>query len=216
MMNIKYVKPISILNNRIPHVNSIEWDDATYIFIHIPKTGGTSIFSEIKRLNLNIKHYWHLFPGYIPLRVHYKFVTIVRNPYDRAVSAFFHYKNGGINEKEYNFKIYMERFDTFEEWVLYGLNLDIVTFKYNIHNFICFMKQAEWLLYNGEKIIKNVLRYENIEEEVKKIGIFNIPHNNVGKHNEWREYYKNEEVRKKVYYLYKEDFELLDYPEEIY
>lgn len=87
-----------------------------YIFIHIPKTGGSSIELNLVRLhhpevcgnlahwNDNIKekfhvgvgmnHHWPLSKILTPAISEYKSFCFVRNPYDRIVSEYLYVKRG--------------------------------------------------------------------------------------------------------------------------
>ena len=57
-------------------------------FLHIPKTGGCSFCSTYE-----VETLWHRSIRDIKPENCEKIITIVRNPYDRFVSAFYHYKN---------------------------------------------------------------------------------------------------------------------------
>lgn len=87
--------------------------DKTYVFIHIPKTGGRFIKNRIKndtnniitKFNTNRIELAHTpymkKENYIDPNIEYLYFTYTRNPYDRLISAFF-FKNPTENIK--NFK----------------------------------------------------------------------------------------------------------------
>ena len=74
------------------------------LFIHVSKTGGTSLYEWLK--NYKVVDYLNdhvsyrdaeiILNRYINLNEYYKF-SIVRNPYDRAYSAFVHDKKRGYS-----------------------------------------------------------------------------------------------------------------------
>ncbi len=80
--------------------------------------------------------------------------------------------------------------------------------------------QTAWLVdEEGQMIIpkENIGRFENLKEDVHRLfGITNLKHYNKSYgRKDWREYYKNPKVAKKVYRLYQRDFELLGYSEKL-
>jgi hypothetical protein len=84
-------------------------DQKTLKFIHITKTGGTSIEEEGKlhdqKWGMYHKEYgfWHTIPNKFSLMNKYDWFMVVRNPYDRIISEF-HCKWGGVynNASKYN------------------------------------------------------------------------------------------------------------------
>ena len=95
----------------------IETGNRVLLFIHIPKTAGTSIckaFGVFTRGHASIKK----FPANI--RHHYFKFCFVRNPYDRLVSSYFYLKANGSNHID---KADNERFlishDTFKDFIIY-------------------------------------------------------------------------------------------------
>ena len=60
------------------------------IFVHIPKTGGTSVYNALQSTKLHRSHERAvvLRSSYIDWNSHFSF-TIIRNPWDRAVSWYY-------------------------------------------------------------------------------------------------------------------------------
>jgi len=178
------------------------------IYKHIPRTGGNSfrsIFPEGDFLFLGhdfyspfYKHlFYHLKRGYR----HYVF-TIVRNPFDRAVSAFFYLNSGGINNVDEIDKMrYIAKYrGNFKDFVRNAFP-DVLR---QIH----FKPQYTWIYWEDECLCNNVYKFEDVIKNP------DFPHKNSSKHIDYREYYDVDtvEVIKKYY---KEDFELFGYSQDI-
>ena len=198
----------------IPNNKNPIWKEMNFIFLHIPKTAGFSIMYHI-----NPKHYFgHVFGRNYPQKYRSKIKTIVRNPYDRAVSAYFFIKKGGFR----NTKEYLEigkKYSTFESWILDGLKKEML--YWSVENYLMepVMLQNEWLCDKNNKLIldlQNIGRFENLDQNVNRLfGINNLQTLNKTEHMNWKEYYKNEKIKDKIYEYYKKDFEILNYPKEI-
>lgn len=157
-------------------------DGRELIFIHVPKTGGTSL-AEAMGVQC----------GHIPVS-RYKFrnadrfskafsFAFVRNPWDRLFSSFGYLRSAfGINASrdvlwaEEN----LARFDTFEEFVL---GLKDARIRNRILPWIHFRPQVDWLTVpNRSGIPLDFLgRFENLESEAKTLGnalgmSFTVPH----------------------------------------
>jgi len=138
-LQMKFYDPYGILENK-----------NKFIFVHIPKTAGIGIIQSL---------YDKKPTGHFPL-IHYKKYckekfdnffkfAIVRNPWDRLVSAFFYLKQGGMikNDKDFAEK-YLKRYDTFEEFVL-ALKKNS-SFKNDILSWVHFVPQYKFIYYNKE------------------------------------------------------------------
>ena len=130
----QYFKKIKFANNQKKNLNKKgtllhSFSEKKQIFIHIPKTAGISVVKS--------------FFGDITLEGHrsvwfYKQVlgkdlseffifTFVRNPWDRLYSAYKFLQKGGINIHDKNaFDMYLSEYNDFEDFVLNGLNEEIL------------------------------------------------------------------------------------------
>lgn len=198
------------------------WDiKRKIIFIHIPKTGGTTIENYMKTIDkpifyggygklkniifqhLNYKNYIKFF-GKEEYNKFIKF-SIVRNPYDRLISEYYWSKlNIGFKSNK--------TFDYFLNQVE-----DIVTNrKYNLtihHNH--FIPQYEFICdSNNNIVVDKLFKFEEFNEILKflnekKYNTKKEKNLNVSKNKE--KIILNNNQKKKIYELYKKDFEIFKY-----
>lgn len=185
------------------NINEIEQGP---IFIHIPKTGGTSISKNIqKHIPLNQHHRQVSFYGE---HISKKFVfTFVRNPYDRIVSVY-HYLNQGLGNSRdnalganlpKNFKSFVKN---------YLCNLDINKPVFRPH----MLPMTFWL--DGE--VDFIGRFENLQKDYDtlchqlNIPIQILPIHNKSQHNYYRKYY-DDETKKIIEQIYHVDISRFNY-----
>jgi len=207
-------------------------DERKLIFIHIPKTGGTSLSSMLFG---NIQHSKDKLLGSMIevggkyrrsshctaeeiLLLHsqkfleYSIITCVRNPYHRVVSEYFHLKRFA---KKHPVLGYVNKM-SFKEFVI-GLadNYDIIretcqNYKHEDY-FIHFLPQVEFLKIDGQMIDVKIFKFEKyheIEEYFEKKTHLNK--NKLKEKTEYERLYDNES-KKIISTLYKEDFETFGY-----
>ena len=192
-------------------------DEYKTIFIHIPKTAGTSISSYFNERQIRLrvqpgKHDTinHIKQRFSNLYDSYSKFTVVRNPYDRMVSWYFYLKN---------------------ECLQSGLPLE----KAFPCNFIQWVKDPYGSLYAKQKlnIYKNgkdinmgyldpqytfldkdvvVLKYENLNNDLNNFfkKEIKLPIKNSTNHEYYLNYY-NKYALNVVYDIYKEDFKRFNY-----
>lgn len=133
-------------------------------YIHIPRTGGNTVARSLAGLDfvylghdLRSKEYVH--PSMICTHEDFVF-TVVRNPFDRLVSAYHYLRGGGLNSED-AFDAYLLGLKThsFKDFIL---NVLPVSVKWQIH---CIPQT--YFINNLKNII--VLRYENIENEFLRL-----------------------------------------------
>jgi hypothetical protein len=177
------------------------------LFIHIPKTGGNSIKkTKIFKDCIFYDHSSIRKIGNIPYR--YSF-AIVRNPYDRLVSAYFYLKNGGMKHEKDRKR--MQKQEKYTNFKMFVQNLD--KFVDDIH----YKPQYMFLIdSNGKIVVDNILRQEQLDADFSKLQKYSgyevelLQKTNKSEHNHYTEYYDNE-ISEMVYNIYKKDFELLKY-----
>lgn len=210
--------------------------DKKAIFIHIPKNGGSYIAETLSKY-YGFKNYYLQRPDHKQFclgkdnsvdkhenKIHgtlmyyktstylnkimnmdqkkwntYFIFTFIRNPYDRIVSGWNY-----VNKYNIPFEKYID-----------------LNFKDNDYNYWhVFMSQSRHLIGNDGKInVHFIGKLENIEDDLtiilNRIGYYNKLHNqfkkNSKKHDNYINYYVNNDIVNKVNILVKEDLENFDY-----
>ena len=196
------------------------------IFIHIPKTGGTSIRKGVFNLyGRNVRSKWEDVPA--AWKKCFKF-AFVRNPYDRFVSGWKYFKG----EKFLSFADFVQ-IATGELSVADVCSLEDLRqgfpARFRVHGGVA-MAGFESLVesitrsichhtmpqYNHLKHANFVGRFENLQEDFDKIcGRLNIPkqklpHLNKTNHKHYSSYY-NKKIKMMADQYYEEDLQKLGY-----
>tara|TARA_R110001583_G_scaffold105202_1_gene252647 strand:- start:13918 stop:14577 length:660 start_codon:yes stop_codon:yes gene_type:complete len=189
------------------------FDDKKAIFVHVPKCAGVSIaktlFGCLAGGHTTLDEYINVFePKFITS--YFKF-TIVRNPWDRLVSAYFFLKKGGFGLKDKTwFEQELSTYSSFDDFVRNWVN------KKNIQKWHHFRPQYHYILNRHNKIKLDFVGYlENIDEDFntikKQIGVnCTLENSNKSQHNSYINYY-NDETKEIVKEVYAEDIKLLGY-----
>jgi hypothetical protein len=151
------------------------------IYIHVPKTGGTSIKALLCQgpnpSHATLFHYSVLFPP-AEFKTFFKF-GFVRNPWDRVYSSYTYLIAGGKNEQDRGFgKRILLKYRDFEDFVLHGLH------KHEVRGHIHFLPQWQFLsIRSGMMPIDFIGYYESLPQDfafaARRIGLpEELPWNN--------------------------------------
>jgi len=192
------------------------FDRLRCIFIHVPKCAGISLVRSLFGDDFQVGHqslgqYQRLFSR-VDFESYFKF-TVVRNPYDRLVSAFFFMKKGGLgqNDKDWTAQ-HLAAYDTFDAFVKGWVRPE------NIRPFALFRPQCDFICIEQNKPAVDFIGYfENLETDFhlicQKLGT-NAPlqeqNRNASRNKDYREYY-TEETKAIVAEIYADDLRALGY-----
>ena len=128
--------------------------------------------------------------------------TIVRNPFDRVVSAF-HYLQEHHPET-------ISADENFRDFIKTRFRKDGVEIDRHFHH------QHPNILFNGNIFVDYVGRFENLKADWKMIASKidcspRLPHTNKSKHKPFGEYYEDKECFEIVSKIYEKDIKLLGY-----
>lgn len=210
-------------------------EDLNLIFIHIPKTGGSFIERNLKNIKFKIFNKKTIFGGhqnykwFIKNIVNintYDIFTIVRNPYNRIISAFY-------------YLIKPERIEGDKKEIEYlGNPLNLSTFIDNIYNeykinkinkinrYIHITLQYKFLINDENKIASNIsiFKYETLDKDFFNF-ISKYKNNNKVYNLFIKDIYNNIKIKEdyeihnilskddisKINEIYDEDFKLFNY-----
>lgn len=188
------------------------------VFVQIPKNASSSIHKVLENqtdLNHNHRTYIEVLSENDPelIESYYSF-AICRNPYDRFVSAYEYMKQNSGGEWNPTFE------EAVDEFHSRGSHF------YTTEDII-FWPQHRFVTIKNIILVDDIIKYEemnnqwsNIVEKICKttpssfskpgsiIPRENITH--VREERKWQDYY-NDDLKDKIYHLYKKDFELFGY-----
>ncbi|MFC3883543.1 sulfotransferase family 2 domain-containing protein [Bacillus songklensis] len=192
-------------------------DDNKVIFVHIPKAAGNGIKKSLFGQTISPGHYFAVHykkEDSQKFNSYYKF-TIVRNPWDRLVSAYFFLKQGGKCAADYEFsQRYLKDFESFRCFVL---KLKDTNFQKRMMRWMHFIPQYKFVFDENDKLAVDYLgKFESIEEDFnylknklqKQSAV--LKKENQSKHKPYWEYY-DEEMVEIVGEIYREDVERFKY-----
>lgn len=190
------------------------------LFIHIPRTGGSTIVSHAAQLDVCIKGHNIREKGFQHLREldknllsDYHLFTIIRNPWERVLSAFLYLNNGGINlEDAMDGKKYVEKYQgDFNEFIFYEFN------KKSILNQLHFIPQLMWIEGPGYEIkVDTILKFRSFTTNLKDFFALHdrnfqaLPKINSTQHTFYTKYYSLDS-REIVRNVYRKEIYLFDF-----
>ena len=192
------------------------------VFIHIPKNAGTTfkniLYSthgdvEWKKPFGDEKKYTHAplksFMASFPECNDYKVITIIRNPYERAVSWYSYYRTPTYYNKHPNMRALHYAQQPFLEFLKWYNR----SFKSKWE----MLPQVWWYTHKKQLHSEYQIRFENLEQDINKVSneldmdIIKIPHNNKSSETfKVDDVYCDESISI-INEWYKKDFEELDY-----
>lgn len=182
-----------------------------FIFVHITKTGGTSIdialqkYTERTKTHQSILEMKEEAAKNFELNNYFKF-CFVRNPWDKMVSQYFYIKKKTTYGK------------SFEDFII-DFKSTPNDWNFNSTNFpVCYQPvQKKWICGDkGEILMDFIGRFENLQEDFgticDKIDLpkLELPHINSTNHGHYSKYY-NKETREIVSQKFSEDIECFGY-----
>jgi hypothetical protein len=200
-----------------------------FLYVHIPRTGGTSITLSLQRCGVELKlcgratakdrerfgqaQIWlhhlpaHLLLPHLPREDWHSFLkfAFVRNPWDWVVSTYFYHRQQMKSERfraEWpQIVSSLEGHVSFEEWVLRGMYMqDQASFVVDRH---------------GHVLLDQICRFEFLQEKFSSICQTldlhcSLPKTNESEHNYYRDYYSNQ-MRREVARRFGRDITMFNY-----
>jgi DNA-binding MarR family transcriptional regulator len=179
--------------------------EAKYIFIHIPRTGGTSISKCLSGTSTRSAHGMNFFKEYN--QAGYFVFCFVRNPFDRIVSAFLHAQNMSAGNSAIRRFLQANAGISFSDFVVEFLSAELVEGESH------FRPQTFWLREANPDFVG---RFERLATDFDAIAgrlALKAPlerRNDTNRRADFRDYYSGPAIDK-VARLYAEDIDLLKY-----
>ena len=211
----QYLRLLKIRKNYKKQKNNIfnRFDEKYSFIIHIPKTAGTSATKSIYGTDVNYSHYdWNDLKVIMKKKFHNYFsFSIVRNPWDRCLSAYEFLKIGGYNADDKMFyEKYLACYNNFEDFIKNGLN------KQKVLNGLHFIPQSNFIFSADDKcMVDYILRFETIESDYNfiknKLGGSDLLKYKINRTDHNYNKFYDKEMKHIVSKLYNRDIRLLKY-----
>lgn len=185
------------------------------VFIHIPKVAGTSILDALGKKGGSRDHLpWYVYytANTIYFKKSFKF-AFVRNPWDRAFSAYRYLAQGGNKNGDMVIAEKVRSYKDFESFVVDGLGAG------HFRNHLLFIPQSEFIVNgNGDIVVDYLGRYECIEEDfsfvAKKLCIpIDLPRKNSSNiaEKDYKKFYLSTKSVSVIEEIYRQDLLLFNY-----
>ena len=196
-------------------------NDKKFIYVHIPKTGGTTIQQV---LNNDPNSVCDTLLGHVSLKSikkvldeddyneHISFTT-VRNPWDLYVSNYHYLKQRNTKDSDFKKEYKILEKNSFTDFIKFiHDNRDSLIFN-DEDKTPKWQQLLEWS-YDGEKHVDYFIKLEELsEKKLKEVGL-NISYThtktNVSQHNHYSIYYNNETIDM-VRDMHKDDIKYFNY-----
>lgn len=190
-----------------------------FIYVHIPKTGGTTIGKVLDTTENNG------IVGHISLKdikkrlgsiTYKKYIsfTTVRNPWSWYVSWYFYLKQKNKKDSDFKKEYEILNKDSFEEWIKFVYNTrNNLVFSNGGDNTPKYQQMLNWG-FDGEKYVDYFIKIEELSEErLREIGLntkYIHTKSNTTIHSHYSTYY-NDITREMVRSMHKEDIQYFNY-----
>jgi len=187
-----------------------------FLYVHIPKTGGTTIEDTLDKTPWSIVG--HLSLKDIKKRLdnykEYISFTTVRNPWSWYVSWYFYLKQKNKGDSDFQKEYEILNKNSFEEWIKFVHdNRDNLVFKNNGDNTPKYQQMLDWG-FDGEKYVDYFIKIEELsEEKLREVGLdvkYTHTKSNTSKHAHYSTHY-NDTAKEMVRNMHKEDIQYFNY-----
>lgn len=188
------------------------------IFIHIPKTAGTSLLQSLGKKRAGGRDHisWLVYrkSDAQKFKRYFKF-AFVRDPLDRTYSAYKYLLRGGNQSGDLMVAERIKQYPSFEAFVLEGLE------KGHFRSHVMFRPQADFVVNGNDEIVVDFIgKFENIEEDFNyvksKLGLKSDlaqANRSTDSNNEYLESLeKNKQVMSVITSIYAQDYLQFGYP----
>jgi hypothetical protein len=183
------------------------------LFIHVPKSAGRSIVRGLFDVR-SVEHApasWYQYLDAEKFERYFKF-SFVRNPWDRAVSAFTYLKRGGsaASREDQPWSAFVNSFESFDRFVCDWMSPE------NIMRNALFTPQVTFLQDRFGRIDMDFIgRFETLGEDyatlAARLGVQRaLPHINQSRSSVYQAFYSERAVAI-IGQLYRQDIEAFDY-----
>jgi len=191
-----------------------------FIFIHIPKTGGTSVTAALKDYSSD-EISFSKSEGRVVNEDGSQEVVIYNNTLQLSKRYYKHATLEdffGVLQKElysyYIFTVVRNPFDRVISQTSFVNGINTVPLK--LQNFSMPKPQLDYVKLNDIVVVKNFIRYENLQKDFDKICLdiglptADLPHKNSSNRLDYRQYY-TDSTKKMIYRMYQDEFEYFEY-----